>query len=811
MQENFSLGWFLLGIAPFLLGLIVYGMYILLVKWRKEVYSLFGDLRGKIRQQQNRLAKVRTQSLDFSIDDPGEYGEKARKISELQVQAELKAKRNLQSYSTLNEDARGISGNRELKGLLIKPIHWKNLLERTRELMSEVISSDITLDEIETMQAQMVDFSWSVAKSCQDLVGKIKDSQVVLEKIHSYGFNDNTIQKAGLFLEDWLSSFLIQVPIVYLSSDQDIILKNSDKHETIRVLRLYQSASPQILQTCSQINNWFELIIQREKVLETVQREFGLANKQIESLEQSEISLTLLESKRKMFNYQSSLQALMDKNNQNLVLSLESQNQQANILLSEIQQLSASLGEMKKQLAEYIFLSKTDEIQNAGQKLRLLAQTANNLARYHLRNYDASDQVGELHQELDKAISLIGKVERAIRETTIPETMLTDRLENFRSLYNSLRKIPPRVNNAQIRLQELDRIRDLTMAEQNKGKILIGELLGILEANTFLKKKYFGEAKKIQNQIDQSAEEVKQTADENFLKKINQSEHILRQIPVFLEKCNSALESEIIRRQKSIEELLVQLRKFIRSDDHLIMETERSIHSLHPGSSGDSAESGLKMLTFLQQNWARDNDIFERFETVAIPIIQEHSRLEKNRENAQEAKNKYSRVLPDNAESWPPTTRKPGIERSIFDSLEKRYEALHLDKQYLEGTAEKINQLSEEYQTIEQKLLDVVSMAQEEQNRYRDQERRLEESKRMWTRVAANNRNRQRVVEGVEKLLTNTQKEAELIQRQYSKGEINAQISLQRIRTICRKLNESVVEVDSQSMIDINGEIQRLI
>jgi hypothetical protein len=122
---------------------------------------------------------------------------------------------------------------------------------------------------------------------------------------------------------------------------------------------------------------------------------------------------------------------------------------------------------------------------------------------------------------------------------------------------------------------------------------------------------------------------------------------------------------------------------------------------------------------------------------------------------------------------------------------------------------EKLSSLLSEYKSLETQLADGLNHAKQEQGRFTEYERRMQDSRRMWRRVAANHVDNRDVNDGVAQILSNVDQEMQRLRARYLRGELNYSLALQGMKQICRKLDEGVIEYDQNQIIDINGEIQR--
>jgi len=339
------------------------------------------------------------------------------------------------------------------------------------------------------------------------------------------------------------------------------------------------------------------------------------------------------------------------------------------------------------------------------------------------------------------------------------------------------------------------------------------DLASILEGNPIFSKSAIQDLKKIESQISQAVQDISNLKVDLVEKKVARIEKIKERFIQLTDQWGDLLLKNLKIQESHLTNQLQELKDIVWVDDPIYDAAEKMLR-LPPVEDGVQVlgrtllETNIEHLLQVNKIWKERTIIYQQFLEASNPVLGKYATAEKFRQDTTRLIQTIDQILPENGEAWPPTSQRLGTERSSYRNLESKWDALRKERLRLKQYFEQFDILADQYAQLQASLSSVVERVLQDQTRYRDLERRLEESKKMWQTVSRNFHDRRGVSDGVTLLLANIEKEILQLKAQYQRGEINAQFAYQRFRGICRKTDESVVELDSGQLIDINGTIQ---
>jgi chromosome segregation ATPase len=190
------------------------------------------------------------------------------------------------------------------------------------------------------------------------------------------------------------------------------------------------------------------------------------------------------------------------------------------------------------------------------------------------------------------------------------------------------------------------------------------------------------------------------------------------------------------------------------------------------------------------------------------PVLNEFDKLEKNRRNLQTQIGRADQIVPEKL-AWPPTTQRLTMERDKFKKLEEQYNSFKKTRHKAIQLVSIISDLSDQYRELHGEVTRILDQASQDQKRFTDLERRLHQSKAMWNSRLAENRTNAILVDEIEELLENIDRDYQELQKRVMSGSLPFQQALQMFRVLCRKLDEAAVQAGANQIMDITGQIHR--
>jgi len=341
------------------------------------------------------------------------------------------------------------------------------------------------------------------------------------------------------------------------------------------------------------------------------------------------------------------------------------------------------------------------------------------------------------------------------------------------------------------------------------------DLSKIFDENNHFFKNATQDLKKIDRQIAQAVLDLSNLKVDivDVEKKISRIEKLEARFIQLTGEWGDLLLNDMKDQEIKISKQMQELKEVVWVDDPAI-ETVEKILRLPLGVNNGKLpvrsplETNIEQLFQLCKIWKERSQVCNLFFEASDPVLSKYAKAVPIRQDAIRLIQMIDQILPENSEAWPPTSQRLGTERTTFRNRENKWEILRKERTQLRQYLDQLDLLSEQYKHLQISLSGVVEKVLQDQARFLDLERRHEESKKMWQTVSRNYQDRRGVSEGVALMLSNIEKEISQVKMQYQRGEINAQFAYQRFRGICRKTDESVVELDSGKLIDINGTIQ---
>jgi hypothetical protein len=218
--------------------------------------------------------------------------------------------------------------------------------------------------------------------------------------------------------------------------------------------------------------------------------------------------------------------------------------------------------------------------------------------------------------------------------------------------------------------------------------------------------------------------------------------------------------------------------------------------------------SSVQKLKSKSDEWQRIISSTQAVEEMSGPILHEFKKLEKNRDRLVETMERADRLVPEDL-SWPPTTQRLSLEREQFKKLEIQFRDFKKTRQKAIQLVSIISDLSDQYRELNSVVGQVLDKASQEHKQFEALERRLHQSKSMWSdRLAENTANTALVTE-IENLLESSNRDFIELQKRAMNGSLPYQQAYQMFRRLNRELDNASLQAGGNQIIDITGSLHR--
>ncbi len=810
--------WIGVGLAtlPFVAILSIYLLYLYRRRWISQTNLMLKSIFSILRHNQALIETYRITANKISPNDPAQYGELAKTYHEKLIFIELGNKNLYIRYSQLLEDFRQSTGSLSWQNWLSSFWSQYQILNKGRMLELELTGLGDKFNQLDEIGDKLGKFSWDVAQSAQNLLATIQTSIEKLNTLISRGANSANLDRSKHKLEEWQSTLLKQIPIVYFSPDMESVQNQSEKAETVRVYQLLQISRREIDAYSAEIDTWVSASNQRDKLVHEIGRYLGSIELLINELENRPVQPVIFNiSRPQLGKFQQRYDEVNNKN-QNSPPAPENFIAEAKELDGELKlvsELSGRLVGLKKSHDEFLAYWHSKKFKGVAEYLRSTYQKIQEIEQFNIANFEKTTSPSELRIDTDRIAVFLSKYQRFSNSTTITEDELPQKLALMSEFDTILISFDNRLTVVYQRCKALIKMqKDSLVLLALMGQRCI-DLAGIFEGNTIFSKSAIQDLKKIESQISQAVQDISNLKVDLVEKKVSRIEKIKERFIQLTDQWGDLLLKNLKIQESHLTNQLQELKDIVWVDDPIYDAAEKMLR-LPPVEDGVQVlgrtllETNIEHLLQVNKIWKERTIIYQQFLEVSNPVLEKYVEAAKFRQDTTRLIQKIDQILPENGEAWPPTSQRLGSERSSYRNLESKWDALRKERLRLKQYFEQFDILADQYAQLQASLSSVVERVLQDQTRYRDLERRLEESKKMWQTVSRNYQDRRGVSDGVTLLLANIEKEILQLKAQYQRGEINAQFAYQRFRGICRKTDESVVELDSGQLIDINGTIQ---
>jgi hypothetical protein len=205
------------------------------------------------------------------------------------------------------------------------------------------------------------------------------------------------------------------------------------------------------------------------------------------------------------------------------------------------------------------------------------------------------------------------------------------------------------------------------------------------------------------------------------------------------------------------------------------------------------------------EEWQRCVASLHAVEDLEGPVLERYEKASNARDSARQVLSRASELMPE-GRGWPPTAQILGGERKSLQDLETRWDATKQEPVKALQLVNNLGALGEEYTALGARVRQIVERAQQDQTRILDLEDRFEESRRLWMdqwETCAGNLVAQ---DEIKVLLEQADQDYSSIRERYLRSAIPYNQVLQNLRILCQRLDDAQITLDTEWMIDINGD-----
>jgi hypothetical protein len=492
-------------------------------------------------------------------------------------------------------------------------------------------------------------------------------------------------------------------------------------------------------------------------------------------------------------------------------------------LLEQLKEISSSCRRAAKAHQELLELLGSSHIQDGQDWARAAQKLAEQAAEYDPENWPRSDGAARLRPDIQALSEQQARLTAPLgpdpqakgisRPTALRETDLEGQLLEARRLAEMHANLRPRVANIQKRFGEVQAIERLARENISRARALLNQAESVVLSNPLLAKSV-SEAKNARESLEAIAAQFEQPGKGAVEVKAQRAEGWLRKAEQAVNTWLAQLNADLDARMGSLQERTSRLNAIALLDDPALSEAQRLLATeeqvARPGKTSRRADlplaDAVAELKIRSEAWQRCASVLKALESIEGSIVDDYEKAEHFRQEAIQQLARAAELIPE-GRSWPPSNQSIVSERQDYQKVEQQWKSLSQERIQPIRLVSRLGSLAGEYQGLASRVSQKVERAGQEQNRFRELENRLAESRSMWQNQMQIHAESAVTRDDIHLLLEEVEAESEAVKEHYRRGSIMYNQALQTLRQICQKLDDALVQLNATQDIDINGEI----
>jgi hypothetical protein len=803
----------LLTLILFLILSGFFGSYLYIRNLRRECRDGL-RLSGRLfRELEFRLRSLHHQTEIFSKDDPEPYGEMAAELAAWIVQVEITLKSLQAQYADQQSYYKNIS-RLPFYLWLVHMLDWVKFRTDIDQYQSAIEQLNVVCDEIESLGDRLQNVSGEIAIQCKQLLEKAQWAIDELGEIRKQGYGDNILLQTELALKEWETTLLNQIPVSFLSPDLSGVHDQAEKKVVSRVYRLLHTSGPQIDHHHNTVSGWKNLI---QQVLIT-QKNLSLRGKAIaqimSSLEKTTDQSVVWDQSQRIVDSQD--MELIHVQEKALALSnlevvhtelLDLEKRQI-LLKKEVEQTLKIYRELIRLRGEFDTTKVTAWTKNALSKIEVAK-------KFNILNWKNISDVARLTNNLQNLLQQL-EVENSQRGISrIAESdiaLLHKRISSVHSMYE---KYLPIYEVFWTKLRDIQEKVKKSKDILTRDYAALNQARGIISSNQFLSKLAANESEKLILAIVKLNAELDVPEQGLVDDKCNRVDQIHKKISDACQKWLQKLRLDISGKKEELSQTVNVLQDLVSLSDPVFAEVVTLLQEQRQGENSSQVVAERNETLSLTKEIKTQSEVWQKviasqkaISDIAGPVLDRFRKMEKNRMILQEIMSKADGIVPEML-SWPPHTQRLTTERMKYQNLESKYHSFKSERHKAIQLMGLISDLSDGYQELNSNVSQIIERAKQEQERFLDLDKRFNQSKQMWHRLAKGDKSTVISIDEINQLIMGADSDYTELQKRYRSGGLPYQQAYQMFRIICRKLDEATVELGMGQLMDINGVIQK--
>jgi chromosome segregation ATPase len=488
----------------------------------------------------------------------------------------------------------------------------------------------------------------------------------------------------------------------------------------------------------------------------------------------------------------------------------------AKTLQARIRDLADQYQKVASQHAELMPILTALDLASVLVKYQKAQRLADQVAEYNPENWPRQDAVNSFKVDLDAFHNGLRDMVPKNSSLSLKETELAQQLEQVRTLLEQFLALQQREERIRTRLVELQASENSAQESLSIAQSAINQIGLLSNANQTLKEILAGELEHQLNIADQLSAELGNRQQSLVQKKVQKVSDFYNKAEQASNNWLNKLVVDVKVKKEVITDKIEQLREIADLSEPAIADSQKLLLSLDtnlregnkPGKKSRFPLAEIMLqYKFANDGWQRSLASTKAIEDIESSVYDAYQKTEQQRHNAEDLLTQAANWVQE-ARSWPPISITLDAERREFDEIERMREAIRKEQPRAIWLVGRLGDLASRYQAVAEKAHRLGERAEADHNRIRDLERELEESVRLWQYQKNAYSSNTLATANIQRLLSEISRDLDNLKRQYRQGIKNYNQIEQDLILLSRKANSTLIPIEDDQKIDINGEIR---
>ena len=728
----------LLGLIPFLLMLFALWIYIVCRSTVRQINFILLEIRNRLRSYQQNALRLAQESSTFSPNDPEPYGELSENFNLRMLDFEKSLISVYGNYGGLHQ---------RVNILRSTPSWTRNFsLFRWNALKDEAEKQWFVLEKIEDQYLLLVHSSdkikklgFEISRECLEVIEKLNNIREILHNLQPR-ITGSIYQVCERNVRKWDETLKTQIPVSFLTVNENIDVDILDKDKITKVHRILLSATPEISALYEKVLKWqsdTDFVITSMSSIKEKQNQLVYIMEELETKTVSPIQWDV--SRAFIVPINNTIGKFKKTEAPFTIEDLREITHNLKRVTAQQADLESNCFRVQDIYRELMQLWSSLDLQQGPEWISDTKKVLDAATDYDDINWQSIDYIKDFRSQVNELAQTQTSLLPRHPVEIIRESEIEGVLDNARKLLNLQRNLRSRFKPINDRFKTLQALNKEAKEKLVEAKSVLGKTLPVIFSNPILKKNFGKDAEKLQASLELLMTEI-DAKEGVFEKKTQKVENWITKSELAINKWLQLLAGDLDAHLINLGETFQTLGYFLNIQDLVITEAREILKKVekNDGSNFPLFRPGdSPLLVASKKLWATNDDWQKVFSVeralmdVTAPVIERIKKVERSRETAIKQLERGDAIIPAVLQ-WPPTTQYLGSERKQFQNLETNWQSLRQENIQAIQLVGKLSDLAVSYIGVAAQISQKVEKAEQEQNKIKEYERKLDESKRLW-------------------------------------------------------------------------------